>query len=816
MVIPGGRRTVLVGAAVVAVLALVAGAIVVVWRVLRDDATVVRVAAATGGTVTTPDGVRLRLAPGALTVDADVRIAPAGDVAPPDGTAWVARPVEVTLSAGQLRTSATLTMPVDAAAFAADGARTTVVTRDAEGRWEGEGGVLDPAGRTITTTLAHFSLKGVIKDAAKIAEVPGKVALALGQAYADLRYEAKQPDCGTESHLWAAAAEGGTNVKVCVSAGDFGRSARLTIVNNRLYPQFLRLGGYPPMLVTQPDRVSVVDNVWRMLGEVNRDYTYLPGKGRLELELPAGSDVVDIVATPGLEAVIAQFVVDVLAVAYVPVGFAVKTVQCVLAAPVTEEVVRTKALRRLPELGGALANCVGSAWTSYTVLKDDATDAEERQAKRDRAAVLDAVTTALRDVPRIGETVLLAAAQGPAGQHVVARRTAVLPVKALNEPGGELPAAVRTTQERLYAAARQYPSDRDALLKVVPPAGLAFGNAADPDQGQSTTLGLGPDPVAGPLAANQMLLLMMTPPMHWQCTETGRDGYVYGMADPDLNTYPGRLTDLGLDAERGQLTRTAARGARPYRVCIMADGTWTVFSKGVPTGQFPAADQAALAEQPARIDRCPGPAPSPFLPRDSVCVSVTRLELDGDDKPDRFIMYRRFEQWVARAVLGRGAVLDLPFTYTEGVPGSLPIIEAHLDLDGQAGDEVAVQSGFGAHSVQLILITYTEQGLTLVRDNSVSGEDGEHFMVDDSRSYSMGIGCSDDDHDGRPELVQGSVYYDYDVATLKLTAVQGHRVTYTWRGKTLDRTSESDQTFTEAQKATYTGPPYRGITCSWR
>jgi hypothetical protein len=178
-------------------------------------------------------------------------------------------------------------------------------------------------------------------------------------------------------------------------------------------------------------------------------------------------------------------------------------------------------------------------------------------------------------------------------------------------------------------------------------------------------------------------------------------------------------------------------------------------------------------------------------------------------------MYRRFELWTVRAVLSTGAVMDMPFEFAESLPGAVPMIEGHLDLDGAPGEEVAVEVGFGAHSALLILVTYTEQGLTLVRRNGET-DGADTFAIDQSRSYSIGIGCSDDDHDGRPELVVASATFDWDPVTDAFLGASTGRSTWTWRGKTLDRGADSQETVTAAQRATVMAPPYRDVTCTWR
>ncbi|MFC7534530.1 hypothetical protein [Actinoplanes sp. GCM10030250] len=792
-------KTGLISAAVVVV--LLAGAFAV-WQVVRSGDTV-RVKAATGGTVRGVDGVTVRFTPNALSADTDVRIKHV-DVAPPEGTEWDGRPVDITLTGGSLRSAATVAFPLTG-----DG-DTMIVSRHGDGPWVSEGGVAD--GGTITTVVTHFSVRGRIKARAqlayKILKVPAALGAAVVSAYRDATYRAPDPACPPPSQIWRGSVKG-DNIKVCVTAGTDGHRPRLKIVNNRLYGQFLQLRGYPPMQVTQPDRVKLVDNVWRMLGDANRDYTYLPGKGTIELELPAGYRLIDFLARPGLEAVIAQFVVDVLSVAMLPVGLLVSAVQCVLAAPVTEEVARTFDLKRVPELGGALLNCVSAATSGWSALGESADGAQKDEAKKARAKEVDAITTAIKDAPAIVQTILRSPIQQVKSQHVIAERTAIAPTRALNEEAGTLPAAVVATQKRLYDAAAGYRTNRSGIVDALPKPGLQFGNAADPGQKPSLTLGSEPDPVAGPDAANALADLTSTPPLHWRCPETGRDAYVYGFADPDLNTYPGRVAALGFAPEEAGAILDAARAARPYRICIDLDGTWTSFSRATPPEAFPEALAAKLPEKKTDYQDCPVITPNPFTPADAACQGATRMDLDGDGRADTLLTFRRSEQWTARAVMARGPIADLalPADPEQGQP-SQPVVHTHTDFDGVAGEEAMIVVGFGAHSQFLVMLTYTKDKLLLVRHNDVEGP-SELFTEDASITYSVGIGCSDHDHNGVPELVEGSAF----VETLPAT---GSQTRWTWQGKTLTRADSSDITFTDSPKREWERPPYRGISCAWK
>jgi hypothetical protein len=792
-----------VSLAVVAVLAVLVAGGVAAWRYIgRDDA--VHIDAAKGGTARTDDGVSVAFGPGALTADTDVLIKPTKDVPAPAGTTWVTEPVEVTLEGGELQKGATLTMPVGVG----DPADAMIVSRDEAGVWTSEGGVADARAGTVTTVVGHFSLKGVAKKVKDVVEMPLKVGGALVSAFKDTTYEAAPPKCDPASQLWTPRTKG-DNVKICVLAGTADRPSQLRIVNNRLYGQFLQLRAYPKLKIDQDDKSDLVTNIWRDLAKVNPDYTYLAGKETLDIDLSGGYRGVDFLARPSLEAVIMKVIVDTAKVAMVEAKVAVQAIQCVLATPVFDEVVRERAYKRIPELGKAAGDCVSSAVTGWKIFKDDAPADEEAKARKDRSDFLDAWATAMKDLPTVVETIVQGGfIQRWNTQHVIADRAVIVPQKALNEASGTLPAAVAATQKQLADAAADYKSDRYALNDALPHNGLVFGNAKDQDQKPSLTLGQEPDEIAGPKAAAALALLTSTPPLRWGCPETGRDAYVYGLADPELNTYPGRVTALGYGPEETTVIQESARAARPYRLCIDPDGTWSVFSRNMPQ-TWPAVDALRIEERKSTYTECGKVLVSAFVPPDAICPTSIRADVDGDGKKDALIVYQRPRHgWTARVVLAAGPAWDKALPVVESYPEVNAVVIGHTDMDGVPGEEAAISVGIGAHSEELVLVSYTKKGLVFVRRSG--GEEGaDRFTLDESVTYSVGISCADADHDGKPELVEGGVFFQE-------TPYSGGTTSYVWRDKTLVKQSSTDRTFTDADRPTYSKPPYRQFACSWR
>jgi hypothetical protein len=693
----------------------------------------------------------------------------------------------------------------------------TIVSRDAEGVWTAEGGTVDPVAGAVTTIVGHFSAKGALKRLNDITEVPRKVGSTLVSAFKDAAYDAPAPKCDPGSRLWTSRTNG-NNVKVCVKGGtDDQPSSRLRVVNNRLYGQFLQLQAYPKLIVDQQAKADPVTNIWRALAEVNPDYTYLAGKETLDINLAGGYRSVDFVARPGLEAVIMKIIVDTAGVAMAEAKVVVGAIRCVLAKPVFNEVVRERAYRRIPELGAEVVNCVTTATGGWKVLKGDASADEEAQAKKDRSAALDAWSTAMKDLPTVLETIVQGGfIQRWDTQHVIVDRSPITPDSALNESGAALPTAVAATQKKLYTAAARYRQDRYALSDLQSPAGLVFGNAADQDQKPSLTPGLEPDPIAGPKAATAIMQLTGTPPLRWKCPETGRDSYVYGSSDPELDTYPGRVKALGFSAEETTTIRETARAARPYRLCIDVDGTWSAFSRKMPQ-QWPTVDALRIEERATSYTQCAKPLISAFVPPDAYCPTSIRTDIDGDGKKDALVVYRRGGKgWTARAVLTGGPAADLALPVEdEAYPDVNVVVLDHADMDGAPGEETAISVGVGAHSEQLVLLTYTGKGLAFVRHEG-GGEDADRFSIDSSVSYSVGIGCTDADHDGRPELVEGSVVPEYDQVTGDLLKAEGFTTSWEWRGKTLVRQSSAKRTFAPSDEEVFTQPPYQGLACSWR
>lgn len=756
-------------AAVVAAALLATGG-VIAWS-LRSSATVVRVTAASGGTITTRAGVSVRFSPGALTADTQVRIVPRPSIEAPDGLTWLAEPIDITLGAGRLRTAATVTLPLRDTA--ADGLL-TVVSRDAHRVWNSEGGVVDRDAGTITTTVGHLS---IFSAARAVVTAPDLTGGGAGS------YDAPDLDCGTtRSDRWTARVEGGA-MKTCVAAGADDRAALMRVVSGTTSGQFARLGGYPPLTVAQPNRASAAETVWRKLAEADRDYTFLPGRGVLDVTLPGNFHTIEFTTRTGSDVTVAEYMVDVMSAAFVPADVTVTAVRCALDLP-------------LEALDGRVSACVSDAFDSVRILPsgvdppsdvdrpeggdlsggvdpsaggDLSAGVDENQAKADRADVRGSVIAALRGLPGV-------VASRPAGhqeRRVTAQRSPVIPAKALNEPGGSIPPAVIATEERLYAAAL-----RDTLTDVLPPSGLTFTNAG----------------LSGPRTTAAVAALVTVPPLRWPCDETSRDGYVYGLADPNLLTYPARLADLGLpDEDIGIVRQTAAHG-KDYRLCIALDGTWTSLVVGTPPGEFPSAEAAGLAGL-APVT-CQETTANAFIPPDSVCRSIVRADLDGDSRTDTLLLFQRGDRWTTRAVLAAGRTSDVL------LPLDRPSVLEATDLDGEPGEEVALQSGTAVH-----LLSLTSDGLVLI---------AQPFETASTLSRTAGLGCSDINGDGRPELVAGSATFTRDPRTGAILAAATTETRWTWNGKTLQPAETLHRSLTGPQASTAAAPPYRDLTCAWR
>ncbi|MBM2620027.1 hypothetical protein JIG36_31390 [Actinoplanes sp. LDG1-06] len=734
-------------AAVVAVTLLAAGG-VIAWS-LRSPATVGRVTAASGGTVTTDEGVSVRFGPGALTADAEVRIVPRPSIEAPDGLGWIAEPVDISLRGAALRTSATVTLPLREEP--ADGLL-TVVSRDGNRVWSSQGGTLDRAARTISTTVGQLSILSAGRAVVTTPDVTGGAGA----------YEAPDPDCGTtRSQRWTARAEGEA-VKTCVAAGATDRPALMRVVSNRTSGQFAELGHYPPITLSQPNRASVADTVWRKLGEADRDHTFLPAKGELDISLPGNLSAVDFVTRTGPDVAVAEYIVQAMSSAFVPAEVTVKAVQCALALP-------------LDALDGRVAACVSDAFAATPLLAEGVAD---NQARADRADVRGAVIAAMHGLPGVAASLPTASD----GWRVIAERSPVIPGKALNEPGGSIPAAVVTTQERLYAAAT-----RDSLTDALPPSGLVFANTS----------------LTGPRVSDAVAALVTTPPLRWPCDETSRDGYVYGLADPNLLTYPARLTDLGLPPEDVGIVRQTAGRGKNYRLCIALDGTWTSLVAATPPGDFPQAEAAKLGALGSGA--CRATATNPFVPPDSTCRTVVRADLDGDSRTDTLLLFERAGRWTARSVLaaGRTSDVELPFASDDvDRPFDGPVVLDSIDLDGEPGEEIALRGGAG-----LWLLSLTSDGLVLI---------DHRFETAATPTRTAGLGCADLNRDGRPELVSGSATLNRDPRTGAIVGADTVETRWTWTGKTLVQAETIRRQLTGPQAAAAAAPPYREITCTWK
>jgi hypothetical protein len=364
--------------------------------------------------------------------------------------------------------------------------------------------------------------------------------------------------------------------------------------------------------------------VWKALSAFDSNLTILPGKGTATVELPAdaggviGGPTIGARLEPSALAMAYTVIVDVLATAFVPVNYLVNTLDCIRRNPdalhwnakavdawvACASAVATgmeglgpdNATPQVPEEGDSrvpTARCADGSLSYATTSRgrcshhggvarelDSSGKAGGLAATAEK--LLEGLSAGLKDAPAVLDLLTRGAVQGPNSLQAVAQPRPFIATGALGE-NFDFGDKVRQTVEGLHVAAAHYDYDatyrndgHSPLHALIPPAGLAFSNAADPDQRQTLQLGEAPDKLAGPQAAAALAALTTTAPRLMTCPETGQRAYIYG-ADA-----PGPALDAALAAAhyspqvRAAVVRST-RAAAGYRICVASDGAWRSF-----------------------------------------------------------------------------------------------------------------------------------------------------------------------------------------------------------------------------------------------
>ncbi len=195
-------------------------------------------------------------------------------------------------------------------------------------------------------------------------------------------------------------------------------------------------------------------------------------------------------------------------------------------------------------------------------------------------------------------------------------------------------------------------------------------------------------------------------------------------------------------------------------------------SSGMPTRKSipvnpgevpPVADALALAAALGddRMHCTPLPA-SPLLPTDVQCARIVRADLDGDALPDWLLLALQGSSapnYLVRAILAGGTnsqvILQEPDDGPEFDVATLQrSIEAgprFFEGDDRAGVEFWLDTGAGAHSSTLSLLSLESGTLGLVAD-----DDGPvHTTLEDSAQWVRAFPCVKDvNGDAKPDLVE--------------------------------------------------------------
>lgn len=686
-----------------------------------------RVSAEAGATVKLGDGAVVKFPPGAL--DRDTTFASTtGHAVKVPGANVLGPAFEISIGRARLRKPAVVTLPVSRRARITGATRSLAVASREGGStpWIMHPATLSADRRSVRVAVRHFSTMvatGVDTGAltASLLETVGNLEQIVG----DFRFKARVI-CEPEGSLYTVTLSGPDAVRACTTASTQGKPGELRIFNNRAYPQILKLRSLRRSLrlhVSTEGANDASSQFFTWLGNVGVNDTFLPSKGLVRIEVPAGIQSFEFGTEASAGAIATEVVANVVLTTVLGVPHKALTSAADEVVAMYELVDRTTKCASLKVSPGQILNdptSILGPLGSCLGFIEVATSAGERRL-RDLVKITDVMRQLSEDllsVVRVGRLYVQGVPDAHVGQSVSVERDALLPASDLNGPD-LLPRAVRDTVADLQDIAARYPDDparaRDALDRLEPPNGLLYAGAADRDQPQSTRLGAHPDAIAGPRAAAAIGSLVLTPPMLGLCEPIGRLAYVFqGREDQDY--YAGLLRQrVKYKDEKARLVARAAAEAAGYTFCVGRDGAWMAFAHDVPRG-FATADLADLRDQTTRVEDCASPLSprrvNPFVPARAECSVVRTARLDSDVKPDRLLVYRVDDRIVARTFLtlkGRG-VFDASLEHFADPYTEPTNLTALRDLDGRPGDEALIRTASGAHNLFHAILIVNDDG----------------------------------------------------------------------------------------------------------
>lgn len=434
----------------------------------------------------------------------------------------------------------------------------------------------------------------------------------------------------------------------------------MKIRNNRTYPQFLELNGYPEIVAPVdydeyndgPRRLS--EEAFIALSKFDRDRTLIPGgtNGHLELGLPCDKHIVSIRSEQATEAMIVEFVIYVLAeAARVPVPAVVEGVDCVVNSDNIGDLTTADSWDHFYDVfTGCLTVVLNALFDSPEARspgKHYRNPPSRPEAKPEGASIIQSAAKPIRFAPELGDTIIRGTEQQYKAtrgkpQLITAERKNVVAGVAWPEDKN-LTKEVRDKALAIQKAAFAWDEDRGALDQEMSNGCFdrciggnllfASGPAANTATPESYTEAEGEFTAESAYALGALII---TVPIYRTCPETGRQALVYGDSSPDDPTYLPALRRQH-DAETAAFMHAAGEIGRDYRACIGINGEWQSFAAKSDSTIAQAAE--ALKDHADPDNTCPESFDNPIVPASAHCVHVSPIDVNGVGPGDYLVQY---------------------------------------------------------------------------------------------------------------------------------------------------------------------------------